>query len=150
MTRRKTGAGTRPSATGKGHRGVLIAGVAVLVGLTPAILVAAGTTSTADTAGPVAPHMDVPAAMGRLHLRTTITGRISPKSVVASGSGLVTAQNMMYTHTITVYDARTMKPKVTGSNPVWRITTRALGSARDPGYQQQSGLLPVTTRYTPL
>ncbi len=113
MTRRHTGAGTRPSATTKDHRGVLIAGVAVLVGLTPAVLVAAGTTRTADTAGPVAPHMDVPAAMGRLRLRTTITGRISPKSVVASGSGLVTAQNMMYTHTITVYDARTMKLKAT-------------------------------------
>ncbi len=113
MTRRHTGAGTRPSATTKGHRGVLIAGVAVLVGLTPAVLVAAGTTRTADTAGPVAPHMDVSAAMGRLRLRTTITGRISPKSVVASGSGLVTAQNMMYTHTITVYDARTMKLKAT-------------------------------------
>ncbi len=113
MTRRHTGADTRPSATTKGHRGVLIAGVAVLVGLTPAVLVAAGTTRTADTAGPVAPHMDVSAAMGRLRLRTTITGRISPKSVVASGSGLVTAQNMMYTHTITVYDARTMKLKAT-------------------------------------
>ncbi|MBU6364167.1 MAG: YncE family protein [Acidobacteria bacterium] len=48
-------------------------------------------------------------AQGRLALRTTITGQISPKSVVASGTGLVTAQNMMYTHTITVYDARTMK-----------------------------------------
>jgi YVTN family beta-propeller protein len=48
-----------------------------------------------------------------LHLRTTITGQISPKSVAASGSGLVTAQNMMYTHTITVYDARTMKLKAT-------------------------------------
>ena len=35
---------------------------------------------------------------------TTITGDISPKSVVASGKGLVTAQNMMYTHTMTAYD----------------------------------------------
>lgn len=36
---------------------------------------------------------------------TTITGDISPKSVVASGDGLFFAQNMMYRHTITVYDA---------------------------------------------
>jgi YVTN family beta-propeller protein len=35
---------------------------------------------------------------------TTIRGNISPKSVTATETGLVTAQNMMYTHTITVYD----------------------------------------------
>lgn len=35
---------------------------------------------------------------------TTIAGRISPKSVVCSGQGLAFAQNMMYTHTVTVYD----------------------------------------------
>jgi YVTN family beta-propeller protein len=34
----------------------------------------------------------------------TITGEISPKSVTATGTGLVFAQNMMYTHTVTVYD----------------------------------------------
>jgi YVTN family beta-propeller protein len=33
-----------------------------------------------------------------------ITGAISPKSVTATGTGLVFAQNMMYRHTITVYD----------------------------------------------
>lgn len=39
-----------------------------------------------------------------MKLRTTIRGNISPKSVVCSGTGLAFAQNMMYTHTITVYD----------------------------------------------
>lgn len=34
----------------------------------------------------------------------TITGDIAPKSVVANGAGLFFAQNMMYRHTITVYD----------------------------------------------
>lgn len=34
-----------------------------------------------------------------------ISGDISPKSVVASGHGVVTAQNMMYTHTVTAYDS---------------------------------------------
>ena len=33
-----------------------------------------------------------------------IGGDISPKSVVASGKGLFFAQNMMYRHTVTVYD----------------------------------------------
>ena len=35
--------------------------------------------------------------------RKRITGHISPKSVVASPSGLVLAQNMMYTHSVTAY-----------------------------------------------
>ena len=35
--------------------------------------------------------------------RERITGHLSPKSVVASPVGLVTAQNMMYTHTISVF-----------------------------------------------
>jgi YVTN family beta-propeller protein len=34
----------------------------------------------------------------------TIRGDISPKSIVASGNGLFFAQNMMYRHTVTVYD----------------------------------------------
>jgi YVTN family beta-propeller protein len=34
----------------------------------------------------------------------TIGGPISPKSVTASGTGLVFAQNMMYRHTMSVYD----------------------------------------------
>lgn len=34
-----------------------------------------------------------------------ISGPISPKSVVASGHGVVTAQNMMYHHTVTAYDS---------------------------------------------
>jgi YVTN family beta-propeller protein len=37
--------------------------------------------------------------------RSTISGPISPKSVTATGTGLVFAQNMMYRHTVTVYDA---------------------------------------------
>ena len=75
-----------------------------------ALAIATATTPTT----PDAPASTPPAAVkGRLHLRSTITGQISPKSVAASGNGLVTAQNMMYTHTITVYDARTMKLKAT-------------------------------------
>lgn len=40
----------------------------------------------------------------KLNLLNTITGRISPKSVVANGKGLFFAQNMMYKHTVTVYN----------------------------------------------
>ncbi len=45
-----------------------------------------------------------PAIGRRLRLVSTVTGAISPKSVDATGTGLVFAQNMMYRHTMTVYD----------------------------------------------
>ncbi|MGB0561561.1 MAG: peptidoglycan-binding protein [Spirulinaceae cyanobacterium] len=41
---------------------------------------------------------------GHMALKTTIYGNIAPKSIVHSGKGLFFAQNMMYTHSITVYD----------------------------------------------
>jgi YVTN family beta-propeller protein len=47
---------------------------------------------------------DRPSPQRRMRLARTIHGDISPKSVVASGDGLVVAQNMMYRHSITVYD----------------------------------------------
>ena len=56
------------------------------------------TTSTSTTV----PHD--PADDFRLVPVRTITGAISPKSVAASGTGLVFAQNMMYQHSVTVYD----------------------------------------------
>ena len=46
----------------------------------------------------------VPDSDGTLTLLETVTGDIAPKSVVASGRGLVFAQNMMYKHSVTVYD----------------------------------------------
>src|SRR5205809_5148923 len=45
-----------------------------------------------------------PSDHSHLKLKAVITGRISPKSAASSGTGYVTAQNMMYRHTITVYD----------------------------------------------
>jgi YVTN family beta-propeller protein len=45
-----------------------------------------------------------PSPERRMRLVKTIYGELSPKSVVASGAGHVVAQNMMYRHTITVYD----------------------------------------------
>lgn len=42
----------------------------------------------------------------KLNLINTITGKISPKSVVHNGFGLFFAQNMMYRHTITVYNRK--------------------------------------------
>jgi DNA-binding beta-propeller fold protein YncE len=50
-----------------------------------------------------------PSDRTRLALVKVIGGAISPKSVASSGAGLVLAQNMMYRHTITVYNARRMR-----------------------------------------
>ncbi len=44
----------------------------------------------------------------KMKLISTITGDISPKSVRASGTGFVSAHNMMYRHSVTIYDAATM------------------------------------------
>ena len=64
------------------------------------------TTAAADVTPPPA---GPPSAKTRLRLVKSIGGDISPKSVVSSGSGFITAQNMMYRHSVTVYDARTMR-----------------------------------------
>ena len=40
----------------------------------------------------------------RLKLRKVLSGNISPKSVASSGAGYVTAQNMMYRDSVTVYE----------------------------------------------
>ena len=44
----------------------------------------------------------------KLKLEKTITGNISPKSVRASKTGFVSAHNMMYRHSVTVYDAQSL------------------------------------------
>lgn len=59
------------------------------------------TRSPAIKAAPSRP----PSTTRRLVSVGRITGDISPKSVVASGTGLVFAQNMIYRHSVTVYDS---------------------------------------------
>jgi YVTN family beta-propeller protein len=66
-----------------------------------ATTVARPTTTHAPTTTTAPP---LPAVDRPMSLRTTITGAISPKSVDATGTGLVFAQNMMYRHTMTVYN----------------------------------------------
>lgn len=66
---------------------------------------AAATTTTEQAA---TARRTRPSDRGRLRLTKTITGDIAPKSVASNGAGLVTAQNMMYRHSVTVYDSRRM------------------------------------------
>jgi YVTN family beta-propeller protein len=48
-------------------------------------------------------------AESKMVLTSTINGKISPKSVATSANGLISAHNMMYSHSVTIYDAATMK-----------------------------------------
>ena len=45
------------------------------------------------------------AAPSKMKVIATINGNIAPKSVLASGTGLVSAHNMMYRHSVTIYDS---------------------------------------------
>jgi len=68
---------------------------------------AASSTSPSPEAGDSSTWSGPPSSKLRLEPVHTITGAISPKSVVSTQNGRVFAQNMMYNHTITVYDAET-------------------------------------------
>lgn len=61
------------------------------------------TTTTESTTTTTRPERAPAETLSMKKLRT-VSGDISPKSVVSSGHGHVTAQNMMYTHTVTAYD----------------------------------------------
>lgn len=65
---------------------------------------AAPTTTTSTVAPTTTTTTLVPTSELALAEVAVIHGDISPKSVVATGTGLVFAQNMMYRHTVTVYD----------------------------------------------
>ncbi len=52
---------------------------------------------------------EVVSAETKMSLVKTITGDISPKSVRSSGNGLVSAHNMMYRHSVTIYDSKSFE-----------------------------------------
>ncbi|EKQ68930.1 YVTN family beta-propeller repeat protein [Leptolyngbyaceae cyanobacterium JSC-12] len=72
----------------------------------------------------------------------TITGTISPKSVVHSGKGLFFAQNMMYNHTITVYDRQYNLVKTISD----QIKLSDFGYSQYPGTQNGA---PVEAAFSP-
>ena len=43
-------------------------------------------------------------ASSKMKVIATLNGSIAPKSVLSSGTGLVSAHNMMYKHSVTIYD----------------------------------------------
>lgn len=72
---------------------------------TAASIAARHVADSRSAARSAAAAMTPPSDQRWLRLATTIGGPISPKSVMASQTGLVFAQNMMYRHTITVYSS---------------------------------------------
>ena len=52
---------------------------------------------------------EVVSADTKMSLVKTITGDISPKSVRSSGNGLVSAHNMMYSHSVSIFDSESLE-----------------------------------------
>ena len=79
---------------------------------------------------PVNSHAEVMNSDQKMVLLKSIGGSISPKSVRASNSGLVSAHNMMYNHSVTIYDADSAELITTIPDSV---------KLSDFGYSQYSG-----------
>ena len=96
-------------------------------------------------ARPTARHRErpTPQPVPRVLARAEVlTGRITPKSVVSSEHGLFFAQNMMYTHTITVYDRRYRLVKTISD----AVDLAKLGVPGFPGIYRGA---PVEAAFTP-
>jgi YVTN family beta-propeller protein len=79
----------------------------------------------------------------KMVLIKTIGGTISPKSVLASDNGLISAHNMMYNHSVTIYDAN--KAELIATIPDSVVLS-------DFGYTKYSGSYkgaPVEGAYSP-
>ena len=94
--------------------------------------------------GPINPaHSQELSSSKKIALVKTITGSIAPKSVEASNNGLVSAHNMMYRHSVTIYNSQTMELEATVSDSV-RLS--------DFGYSKYSGTYkgsPVEGAFSP-
>lgn len=96
------------------------------------------------TFGPINPaHSQEFSSSKKIALVKTITGSIAPKSVEASNNGLVSAHNMMYRHSVTIYNSQTMELEATVPDSV-RLS--------DFGYSKYSGTYkgsPVEGAFSP-
>ena len=123
---------------------LVVAIVAVVVAVTRGVGKSGGAPTATPTPSAFAAGTGPPSDKLDLTLRkVVVSADISPKSVVSSGTGYVFAQNMMYRHTITVYDTATLKLVKTISD---RITLS------DYGYKKKQGSVqgaPVEAAETP-
>ena len=92
---------------------------------------------------PISASADSTNADQKMVLIKTIGGTISPKSVLASDTGLISAHNMMYNHSVTIYDAN--KAELIATVPDTVVLS-------DFGFSQYSGSYkgaPVEGAYSP-
>jgi len=82
-------------------------------------------------------------AESKMQLIKTFTGSLSPKSVAASQSGLVSAHNMMYQHSVTIYDSPSLELVTTVKDSV------SLTSLGIPGFSGTYRGAPVEGAYSP-
>jgi YVTN family beta-propeller protein len=109
-----------------------------------ALKVAAGISiSLTMLAAPLIPASASDPAESTMTLIKTISGNLSPKSVAASQNGLISAHNMMYRHTVTIYDAQSLELLSTVKDSV------NLTSLRFPGYTGMHKGSPVEGAYSP-
>ena len=93
-------------------------------------------TPTSSASPPPAPPT------GPLRLVKTMYSHLDPKSVVASGTGLFFAQNMMYLHTINVYDRNYNLVKIIPD----KVRLADFGYSQYPGSYKGA---PVEAAFTP-
>ncbi len=95
------------------------------------------------TGSTLSAQAELPNSDQKMVLVKTIGGPISPKSVLASDNGLISAHNMMYSHSVTIYDANTAELIATVPDTV---------VLSDYGFTQYSGSYkgaPVEGAYSP-
>jgi YVTN family beta-propeller protein len=122
---------------------------AVLPSPGPSAAASAPAATTAPATAPPRPRPTIRPAPAhplsertRLSLLKVISGGLDPKSVVASGTGLYFAQNMMYLHTINVYDSSFRLLKVIPDT----VELAAFGFPQYPGFYKGA---PVEAAMTP-
>jgi YVTN family beta-propeller protein len=82
-------------------------------------------------------------AESKMKLIKTFTGSLSPKSVAASQTGLVSAHNMMYSHTVSIFNTQTLEIEKTVKDTV---DFESLGI---PGFTGSYKGSPVEGAYSP-
>lgn len=136
------------------HRRVLVPVVAALAVLPLGLAGCSGevrdvpVSAAGTSSAPVGPLLDAPVRptppSDTTYLRRVdrLTGGLSPKSVVSNHHGAVIANNMMYNHSVTVYDARSRRVAATVSDDV---DLAALGVPGHPGVSRGA---PVEAAFT--
>ena len=89
------------------------------------------------------PVKAVDASESKMRLVKTFTGSLSPKSVTASQNGLVSAHNMMYQHSVSIFDSSSLELISTVKDSV---SLSALGVPGFPGTYKGA---PVEGAYSP-